>query len=70
LLPRGFRLELQSNGREVDVRLVDRDHRTLKEISVLATDITSRGFDLLNVSDNDGRILPQQLAQYLADLVL
>jgi hypothetical protein len=70
VLPKDSRLELQVAGSDVKVRLVDQHHRTHKGTSVPASEITSRGFDLRNVHDNDGQILPQQLALYFVDLVV
>jgi hypothetical protein len=70
VLPENSRLELQVVGDAVKLRLLDMHLRhIIKENSVSASEITNRGFDLRNIEDNHGQILPQQLAQYLAELV-
>ncbi|MEY4567106.1 MAG: hypothetical protein RLY14_2076 [Planctomycetota bacterium] len=70
LLPKHSRLELQIIGNNVRISLRDLGHAVVKETIVPSTEILSRGFNLQNVNDNHGLILPQQLAQYLVDSIL
>lgn len=70
LIPEGQRLEIYDLGLEVELRLLDKSlHKVSKSHRIPKSVISDMGFDLKNVDDADGRILPKALSQYLWEFV-